>query len=248
MADRDANAPYDPRCRITVARSPIARDEDGRWVYDGHAYAKKNDAYAARRRDYFALLDTGLYNYTQAAALVGVSKRTGKVWRHGRNRASGRNENPCHESGWVPPEPADTDLTDTEKDQERKHDMDTTRPDPEAIGSVQYDRVLAMRPVHDTSGEPFTDAECNAVWQFVERQALTAEINFERNYGSMTYPEVKAVNPYLREHPERADAYYDYVWDTYWDRSFNEGGIDIIAEASVAWLEDELTQTPQKKE
>ena len=31
-------------------------------------------------------------NFTQAAHAVGVSKRTGKVWRNGRTRATGRNE------------------------------------------------------------------------------------------------------------------------------------------------------------
>lgn len=247
MAVPDTSVPYSPYCRVTRPRPPIARDENGRWVYCGHAYDKRTCAYAARRRDYFALLDCGLCNYTQAAYLVGVSKRTGKVWRHGRSRASGRNENPCRESGWVPPtDPTPTD-TDTEKDNERRPDMDTTRPDPDAIGAQQYSRVMATRPHHNATGEPLTDTECDAVWRFVERRALTAEINFERNYGGVAYPEVKAVNPYLREHPERADAYYDYVWDTYWDQSFNEGGIDIIAEASVAWLEDELASTDPKE-
>lgn len=32
---------------------------------------------------------------TEACRLVGVSKRTGKVWRNGRSRLSGRNELPC---------------------------------------------------------------------------------------------------------------------------------------------------------
>lgn len=87
---------------LTQTRPPIERTDDGCWVYDGHAYASRCEAYAARRRDYFALLDTGFYNYTQAAAIVGVSKRTGKVWRHGRTRSCGRNEDACRESGYVP--------------------------------------------------------------------------------------------------------------------------------------------------
>lgn len=93
-----------PRCKIvlTLPRPPIERDRDGYWVYAGRTYASQREACAARRRDYFALLDTGLYNYTQAAAIVGVSKRTGKVWRNGRTRACGRNEDPCRESGYVP--------------------------------------------------------------------------------------------------------------------------------------------------
>ena len=33
-------------------------------------------------------------NFTQAARAVGVSKRTGKVWRNGRTRSNGRNEKP----------------------------------------------------------------------------------------------------------------------------------------------------------
>ena len=33
-------------------------------------------------------------NFTQAAHAVGVSKRTGKVWRNGRTRSTGRNERP----------------------------------------------------------------------------------------------------------------------------------------------------------
>ncbi|MDY5588341.1 MAG: IS30 family transposase [Arcanobacterium sp.] len=47
----------------------------------------------ARREHYVQLLNQGL-NFTQAARAVGVSKRTGKVWRNGRTRASGRNEKP----------------------------------------------------------------------------------------------------------------------------------------------------------
>lgn len=87
---------------LTRSRAPIERDRDGCWVYNGRAYASRCEAYAARRQDYFALLDTGFYNYTQAAAIVGVSKRTGKVWRHGRTRSCGRNEDPCRESGCIP--------------------------------------------------------------------------------------------------------------------------------------------------
>lgn len=45
----------------------------------------------ARRAHYVELLNQGL-NFTEAARVVGVSKRTGKVWRNGRTRTSGRNE------------------------------------------------------------------------------------------------------------------------------------------------------------
>lgn len=56
-----------------------------------------------RRERYLQLVRDG-YNFTQAAAMVGVSKRTGKVWRNGRTRASGRNEAPSMNwySGDVP--------------------------------------------------------------------------------------------------------------------------------------------------
>ncbi|WP_156825512.1 helix-turn-helix domain-containing protein [Actinotignum urinale] len=45
----------------------------------------------AHREHYVELLRQGL-NFTQVAKIVGVSKRTGKVWRNGRTRSSGRNE------------------------------------------------------------------------------------------------------------------------------------------------------------
>ena len=47
---------------------------------------------AARREEYVRLPDEEGMNFTQAAHAVGVSKRTGKVWRNGRTRATGRNE------------------------------------------------------------------------------------------------------------------------------------------------------------
>lgn len=46
----------------------------------------------ARRAEYVRLLDEEGMNFTQAAHAVGVSKRTGKAWRNGRTRATGRNE------------------------------------------------------------------------------------------------------------------------------------------------------------
>ena len=48
----------------------------------------------ARRAEYVRLLDEEGMNFTQAAHAVGVSKRTGKAWRNGRTRATGRNEKP----------------------------------------------------------------------------------------------------------------------------------------------------------
>ena len=47
---------------------------------------------AARREEYVRLPDEEGMDFTQAAHAVGVSKRTGKVWRNGRTRATGRNE------------------------------------------------------------------------------------------------------------------------------------------------------------
>lgn len=61
------------------------------WEYGGEVFASRSQMCAARRAHYVLLLNQGL-NFTQAARAVGVSKRTGKVWRNGRTRASGRNE------------------------------------------------------------------------------------------------------------------------------------------------------------
>ena len=60
-------------------------------VYDGVEYPLRHDACKARHRAYVQALAEGL-NFTQAAHAVGVSKRTGKVWRNGRTRSSGRCE------------------------------------------------------------------------------------------------------------------------------------------------------------
>lgn len=46
----------------------------------------------ARRARYLELVSSGKMNFTQAAHAVGVSKRTGKVWRNGRGRSTGRCE------------------------------------------------------------------------------------------------------------------------------------------------------------
>jgi len=61
------------------------------YIYNGAEYHTREAAYAARREHYFELLLAG-HNSTRAARLVGVSKRTAKVWRNGRTRSSGRNE------------------------------------------------------------------------------------------------------------------------------------------------------------
>lgn len=50
----------------------------------------------ARRRHYVELVLAGM-GYVEAARSVGVSKRTGKLWRNGRTRSTDRNEAPCAE-------------------------------------------------------------------------------------------------------------------------------------------------------
>lgn len=66
-------------------------------VYDGQEYTLRDAALAARRRDYVAILETGAFNFTEAARIIGVSKRTGKVWRNGRTHTGKRTEPPCSE-------------------------------------------------------------------------------------------------------------------------------------------------------
>ena len=63
------------------------------YEFEGVRYAKLRDMQEARRAKYVQLLEEGL-NFTQAAHAVGVSKRTGKVWRNGRTRSNGRDERP----------------------------------------------------------------------------------------------------------------------------------------------------------
>lgn len=63
------------------------------YEFDGTKHEKLRDMQAARRAKYLDLVRGGM-NFTQAARAVGVSKRTGKVWRNGRTRSTGRNERP----------------------------------------------------------------------------------------------------------------------------------------------------------
>ena len=60
-------------------------------VFQWVEYPSRREACQARHREYVRALADGL-NFTQAAHAVGVSKRTGKVWRNGRTRSSGRCE------------------------------------------------------------------------------------------------------------------------------------------------------------
>lgn len=72
--------------------------------FEGVEYAKSRDMQAVRRQRYVECLDAGM-NFTQAAHAVGVSKRTGKVWRTGAPAPPGVTRNRwCIGtlSGWNP--------------------------------------------------------------------------------------------------------------------------------------------------
>ena len=51
------------------------------YIYNGTEYHTREAAYVVQRENYFKLLLAG-HNSTEAAHLVGVSKRTAKVWRN----------------------------------------------------------------------------------------------------------------------------------------------------------------------
>lgn len=61
------------------------------YEYRGIIYPRRGLMCAAKRARYIEVLNQGL-NFTQAASAAGVSKHTGKVWRNGRTRSTGRNE------------------------------------------------------------------------------------------------------------------------------------------------------------
>ena len=61
------------------------------YEFEGVVYERLRDMQAVRRARYVEHLESGM-NFTRAAHAVGVSKRTGKVWRNGRTRSTGRNE------------------------------------------------------------------------------------------------------------------------------------------------------------
>ena len=63
------------------------------YEFDGTKYGNLRDMRAARCVKCLDLVRGGM-NFTRAARAVGVSKRTGKVWRNGRTRPTGRNERP----------------------------------------------------------------------------------------------------------------------------------------------------------
>ena len=60
-------------------------------IIQGVENPARREACQARHREYVRSLADGL-NVTQTAHAVGVLKRTGKVWRNGRTRSSGRCE------------------------------------------------------------------------------------------------------------------------------------------------------------
>ena len=76
-----------------MTRSHRNEDRGGehRWTFNGVEYPTRKLMCEARRAEYVRLLDEEGMNFTQAAHAVGVSKRTGKAWRNGRTRATGRN-------------------------------------------------------------------------------------------------------------------------------------------------------------
>lgn len=88
------------------------------YEFDGVVYATRGEACQARRDYYVVLLNQGM-NFTQAAQAAGVSKRTGKVWRNGRTRATGRNERPSvdwyHSSMDIPQEISTRYLSQVER-------------------------------------------------------------------------------------------------------------------------------------
>lgn len=84
-------------CVATLQPSPLtACIREGRMGSSDHCNTWSISGrikWATRRKQYVASLNAGL-NFTQAARAVDVSKRTGKVWRNERTRATGRNEKP----------------------------------------------------------------------------------------------------------------------------------------------------------
>ena len=63
------------------------------YEFDGTKHEKLRDMQAARRAKHPDLARGGM-NFTRAAHAAGVSKRTGKAWRNGRTRPTGRHERP----------------------------------------------------------------------------------------------------------------------------------------------------------
>ena len=84
-----ASPPFSPAPLTACIREGRAGSSDhcNTWSISGRI------KWATRRKQYVASLNAGL-NFTQAARAVDVSKRTGKVWRNERTRATGRNEKP----------------------------------------------------------------------------------------------------------------------------------------------------------
>ena len=61
------------------------------YVYNGTEYHIREAACVALGEDCFELLLAG-HDSTEAAHLVGASKRTARVWRNGHTRSNDRNE------------------------------------------------------------------------------------------------------------------------------------------------------------
>ncbi|MGO5148654.1 hypothetical protein ACTQ29_00905 [Bifidobacterium boum] len=63
------------------------------YEFDGIKCERLRDMRAVRRVKCLGLVRGGM-DFTRAARAVGVSKRTGTVWRNGRTRSAGRNGRP----------------------------------------------------------------------------------------------------------------------------------------------------------
>lgn len=80
------------------------RGGERRWTFIGVEYPTRKLMCAARCEEYVRLPDEEGMDFTQAAHAVGVSKRTGKVWRNGRTRTTGRGKTKGQAwTGIVPP-------------------------------------------------------------------------------------------------------------------------------------------------
>lgn len=102
------------------------------------------------------------------------------------------------------------------------------------LAQRQYTRHMATRPCAISTGATMTDTEIEAAWNFKEHRDLIVEINYELTAGSY----IDDIAELLSSQPDLADSYYEYLWDIYWDASFNRGAVELIREASTQWLSE----------
>lgn len=110
------------------------------------------------------------------------------------------------------------------------------------ILQAEFARLEATRPVHKMSAKPMRDCEMSRVWEFVEHKELLNELCYE--FGDDEYltkdgGTLGQIRNYLIENPDAAEGYFDYVWGAYYDEGFAYAGLDIIAEASKNWLDEQ---------